>query len=125
MPDGHSRITVLLSVLLLTDYVAALLNARELNILLTASSTLARSVHTRLWWYVLHLIIQRVAMNRPIIQFHLPVLPVGYCVLHPVLIVSLWEVLPGVCPTALLASLSRVHGDGCIDQQVLELQGLG
>lgn len=44
--------------------------------------------------------------------------------LHPVLVITVLEILTGVGTTGLLAGASRVHGLGSTGQQVLELEGL-
>jgi hypothetical protein len=68
--------------------------------------------------------------GRPICrQAHLvagPRVPVkpAHGVLHPLLVVAGGEVLACMRATALLALLSRVHGDGCVHEQVLKLHSL-
>ena len=58
-------------------------------------------------WNVLHLLVQWLVMywsvlNADLVLAWLLVIEVGHCVLHPLLIVPLRKVLPGMCPSALL-----------------------
>jgi len=45
-------------------------------------------------------------------------------VLQPFLVIALVKVVPEMCTPRLLVLLRAVHGDGRVDQQVLQLQGL-
>mmetsp|Transcript_28808 Transcript_28808/g.56300 ORF Transcript_28808/g.56300 Transcript_28808/m.56300 type:complete len:279 (-) Transcript_28808:1314-2150(-) len=62
--------------------------------------------------------------DRPVVERHLAVLDPRDRVLHPVDVIALREVVPGVRPAALLASLRAVHGDEGAVEQVLELESL-
>lgn len=71
------------------------------------SMTLSALVSTGKRWNVLHLLVQRLIVHWPVVYAdfvlsRLEMVKVGYCVLHPVLIVTLCEVLPGMSASALL-----------------------
>lgn len=65
-------------------------------------------------------------MSRAILQRRHPRLGIVVTqrVRHPVLVVSLLEVLPCVGPATLLPRLGSMHGHGGIGQQVPQLKGL-
>ena len=69
-------------------------------------------VHTLGWFYVGHVLIQRLRMDGPVVEFDLPSVAVQPAkgVLGPVLVVSFCVILTSVCSSAFLSCLSAVHG---------------
>lgn len=79
------------------------------------------------WWHRLALsLIKCGGNNTSVLEIHLSVrslLP-AQGVLHPVLVVSVWEILTGVGTTRLLASGGRDGSLSSAGQQIPQLQGL-
>merc|ERR1740138_1458406 len=81
------------------------------------------SVNTLGWWDMVHLFVQRLVDHSSVFQDDLGILHVSFVqprqrVLHPVLVVTVWEALMGMGSTRLLASLCRIHLLSCLVDQV-------
>merc|ERR1719223_672743 len=89
----------------------------------------AHSVHTFGGRHVVHLVIHWLVTHRTVSKDHLSIFNMtpgdpGDGVLHPLLIVAIWEVLMCLCTTRLLAVFGPIHLLAGLVEQVLELHRL-
>ena len=72
-----------------------------------------------------HIITQSIHHDTAIAQIRfITFVKTHYCMLHPVIVVAVLEVVPRVCPAALLAGLRGEHGVRALHEEVLQLEGL-